>query len=226
MPCLPFPLFPPWRVPQNDTVSVMNTSAKAKPPPHPLAVLLLAAGESARFGGRKQLADINGSPMICHTIKALSTIAGADLFVVLGAFQDDIAPVINAPAHIIKNDNWASGMGSSIAAGMAKIQHHGSYDGVLIALCDQVRLGRADYDKLIAAFDGQTIVAACHDDGFGVPAIFPARMFTALHALSGKAGARKVLNGAHHEVIGVDLPNAAQDIDTQDDLIAMRAQST
>ena len=213
-------------MPQNDTVSVMNTSAKAKPPPHPLAVLLLAAGESARFGGRKQLADINGSPMICHTIKALSTIAGADLFVVLGAFQDDIAPVINAPAHIIKNDNWASGMGSSIAAGMAKIQHHGSYDGVLIALCDQVRLGRADYDKLIAAFDGQTIVAACHDDGFGVPAIFPARMFTALHALSGKAGARKVLNGAHHEVIGVDLPNAAQDIDTQDDLIAMRAQST
>ena len=204
----------------------MNTSAKAKPPPHPLAVLLLAAGESARFGGRKQLSDINGSPMICHTIKALSTIAGADLFVVLGAFQDDIAPVINAPAHIIKNDNWASGMGSSIAAGMAKIQHHGSYDGVLIALCDQVRLGRADYDKLIAAFDGQTIVAACHDDGFGVPAIFPARMFTALHALSGKAGARKVLNGAHHEVIGVDLPNAAQDIDTQDDLIAMCAQST
>ena len=213
-------------MPQNDTVSVMNTSAKAKPPPHPLAVLLLAAGESARFGGRKQLADINGTPMICHTIEALSTIAGADLFVVLGAFQDDIAPVINAPAHIITNDNWASGMGSSIAAGMAKIQHHGSYDGVLIALCDQVRLGPADYDKLIAAFDGQTIVATRHDDGFGVPAIFPAHIFKSLAVLNGQAGARKVLNGAHHEVIGVELPNAADDIDTQDDLIAMRAQNT
>ena len=51
-------------------------------------------------------------------------------------------------------------------------------------------------------------------------------MFKLLAALNGQAGARKVLNGAHHEVIGVDLPNAAQDIDTQDDLIAMRAQST
>ena len=204
----------------------MHTSAKAKPPPHPLAVLLLAAGESARFGGRKQLADINGSPMICHAIEALSTIAGADLFVVLGAFQDEIAPVIDTPAHIITNDNWASGMGSSIAAGMTEIQHHGSYDGVLIALCDQVRLGPADYDKLIAAFDGQNIVATRHDDGFGVPAIFPAHMFKSLAALNGQAGARKVLNGAHHEVIGVDLPNAADDIDTQDDLIAMRVQNT
>ncbi len=225
MPCPPFPLFPPWRVPQNDTVSVMNTPIK--PPPHPLAVLILAAGESARFGGRKQLADINGSPMICHAIEALRpVVAEADLFVVLGAFQDEIGPVIDTSAHIITNDSWASGMGSSIAAGMAKIQHHGSYDGVLIALCDQVRLGRADYDKLITAFNGQTIVAARHDNGFGVPAIFPAHMFKLLAALNGQAGARKVLNGAHHEVIGVDLPNAAQDIDTQDDLIAMRAQST
>ncbi|MEQ9344880.1 MAG: nucleotidyltransferase family protein [Thalassospira sp.] len=189
-----------------------------------LAVLILAAGESARFGGRKQLALINGNPMIRHALDTVNAVVDMQSFVVVGAYSDDIAPVIGSSANVIHNEDWSLGMGSSIACGMTAIAHHGQFEGVLIALCDQVKLTSGDYTKLIKGFDGQHIVAARHTDGFGVPAIFPSHMFETLQSLSGASGARKILNGSHHEVIGIDLPNAATDIDTIDDLKALQSQ--
>lgn len=193
--------------------------------PNPkLATLLLAAGESARFGGRKQLADINGKPMIHHALDALSHLPLPDIFVVLGAYGDDIAPVLDNDLAIIINDNWASGMGSSIAFGMNAIITKGGYDGVLIALCDQINLTGNDYNQLIAAFDGTQIVATRHADGLGVPAIFPNSSFDDLHALSGQIGARKIINSHKGNLVAIDLPNATLDIDTQNDLAKVTHQ--
>jgi molybdenum cofactor cytidylyltransferase len=185
-----------------------------------LATILLAAGESARFGGRKQLARSNGKPMIAHALDALisPSTPATGTFVVLGAFADEIAPVIERDVTILINDDWASGMGSSIACGMNAISNTGPYDGVLIALCDQIHLTPGDYAALIAKFDGTNIVASQHADGFGVPAIFPATMFAELAALSGQIGARKIINRRPSDVTGVALPNAMIDIDTKDDL--------
>lgn len=186
-----------------------------------LAALVLAAGESARFGGRKQLADINGVPMIRHTLDRVAALPGIECFVVLGAFADEIRPIIGSDASIVKNDDWASGMGSSIAAGMTAILEQDRFDGVLIALCDQIELATTDYAKLIGTFDGNDIIATRHPDGLGVPAIFPRATFDTLAALSGTVGARKILNGPAHHGIGIDLPNARFDIDTKDDLKAV-----
>ncbi|WP_417826077.1 nucleotidyltransferase family protein [Thalassospira povalilytica] len=199
---------------------------------HPVpkcAALILAAGESTRFGGRKQLADIHGVPMIRHTIDALASLPGLDRFVVLGAFADEIRPVIGTDCHIVDNPDWASGMGSSIAAGIGAIAKNGDYHAVLIALCDQVRLGRGDYQKLIGSFDGEHIIATRYSGGFGVPALFPASLFSELTILSGPSGARAILNGAVHDVIGLELEAARFDIDTRDDLnavLSMPAGST
>ena len=183
-----------------------------------LAILLLAAGESARFGGRKQLADINGKPMIEHALDALSEMPKSDTFVVLGAYGDEIAPRLDNGVTIITNDKWATGMGSSIACGITKIAHNDAYDGVLIALCDQVNVTGDDYTRLIMAFDGKQIVATRHQDGLGVPAIFPKSVFGNLQSLAGPIGARKIIDRHADKVMAVSLANAALDIDTQDDL--------
>ncbi|MDG4720819.1 MULTISPECIES: nucleotidyltransferase family protein [Thalassospira] len=183
-----------------------------------LAALLLAAGESARFGGRKQLADIKGRPMIGHTLDRLTAVPELECFVVLGAFGDEIAPLVGPAAHIVHNPDWASGMGSSIASGIDAVCAQGAFDGVLITLCDQVALTSMDYDQLIARFDGSQIIATRHKNGFGVPALFPGNLFDSLKGLTGPSGARNILNGSRHDVVGIDLPNARFDIDTQDDL--------
>lgn len=205
-----------WHKPPNNA-TLMMTPCTAIPKPK-LATLLLAAGESARFGGRKQLADINGKPMIEHALDALSGMPKSDTFVVLGAYGDEIAPRLKSGVTIISNEHWATGMGSSIACGMTKIATNGGYDGVLIALCDQVNLTSEDYTRLITAFDGKQIVATRHQDGLGVPAIFPKSVFDDLQSLAGPIGARKIIDRHADKVMAVSIVNAALDIDTQDDL--------
>jgi len=183
-----------------------------------IAGLILAAGESTRFGGRKQLADIDGKSMLEHAIDQLRPIFNDDLYVVLGAFRDEILAVIGNRAKTIANDNWQSGMGSSIAAGIAGICAAGNYDGVLIALVDQVGLTRSDYQKLLNAFDGSHVIASRYKEMNGVPALFPSAYFPELSRMDGTRGAQQVLNNTSHDISAIAMPNAAFDIDTQDDL--------
>jgi len=216
LPCSSNQRLRPWHKPPNNATLMMTPRTDIPKPK--LATLLLAAGESVRFGGRKQLADINGKPMIEHALDALSGMPTSDTFVVLGAYGDEIAPRLNSGVTIIPNEKWATGMGSSIACGMTKIARNGGYDGVLIALCDQVNLTGDDYTRLITAFDGKQIVATRHQDGLGVPAIFPKSVFVDLQSLAGPIGARKIIDRHADNVTAVSLANATLDIDTQDDL--------
>ena len=73
-------------------------------------------------------------------------------------------------------------------------------------------------DNNNSRFDGSQIIATRHKNGFGVPALFPGNLFDSLKGLTGPSGARNILNGSGHDVVGIDLPNARFDIDTQDDL--------
>jgi molybdenum cofactor cytidylyltransferase len=189
-----------------------------------IAGLILAAGESTRFGGRKQLADIDGKPMLEHAIDQLRPIFNDDLYVVLGAFRDEILSVIGNRAKTIANDNWQSGMGSSIAAGIAGICAAGKYDGVLIALGDQVGLTGSDYQKLLNAFDGSHIIASRYKEMNGVPALFPAAYFPELSMMGGARGAQQVLNNSSYNISAIAIPNAEFDIDTPEDLELFSSQ--
>ncbi len=85
-----------------------------------IACLLLAAGNASRFGGKKQLALIDGQPMILHTLNQLTSVFHDDVYIVTGAYADDVRPYVEDRAHVIENDEWLSGMGTSIAKGVER----------------------------------------------------------------------------------------------------------
>ncbi|PKR48030.1 hypothetical protein COO20_25090 [Thalassospira marina] len=184
-----------------------------------LAGIILAAGESARFGGRKQLALIDGKPMICHAIDQLLPVLGDNhLHVVLGAFAGEIAPHLPTSQSYVVNEDWQAGMGSSIAAGINAICRAGDYDGVLIALADQAKLQTLHYQKLCAAFDGQHIIASHYGNKNGVPAIFPKSLFNDLAVLAGQEGAKSILQKHAASLLSVPMDDASFDIDYRSDL--------
>lgn len=186
-----------------------------------LAGLLLAAGASERFGGRKQLAKVSGKSFVRRATDLLAGTCETAPFVVLGAYHDDIVGEVTGRGHIVTNPNWDRGMGNSIAAGMRAILEQASdCDGVLIAVCDQIRLGADDYQKLIDAYDGTGIVATQYPGGLGVPAIFPRNCWEELSELDGPKGAKEMINRKGRPVKAVNLPGALIDIDTKDDLAA------
>ncbi len=182
-----------------------------------IACLVLAAGQGKRFGKLKQLVNINNVPMIKKTLLELKQIFKNNLFVVLGASQNQIAPIIDDLAKPVINDLWRTGMGSSISAGVKELKKN-NYDGILIVLGDHVGIKKNQYKKLIAYFNGEQIVACKYADKYGAPAIFPTFYFSDLECLLGEQGANCLLNKENCKVLGVELEGAETDIDTPNDL--------
>ncbi|MDJ0958712.1 MAG: nucleotidyltransferase family protein [Arenicellales bacterium] len=183
-----------------------------------IAGLLMAAGAGRRFAGCKQLAPINGKPLVRNSLEQLAAVTGTDTYTVLGAYREEILPSISDLTSVIVNADWEEGLGRSIAIGVEKIKGSNRYDAVLIALADQHRLRYQDYMQLINRFDGQRVVAANYDGYPGVPAIFPKNHFDRLCELEGDCGARKMLEKMQAEVEMLALTAALYDIDTTFDL--------
>jgi nicotine blue oxidoreductase len=94
---------------------------------------VLAAGEGRRFGGPKQLALLDGRPLIEHALAALS---GLDhVVVVLGARAEEIRArrTSGAPRSWSARD-WADGMSASLRHGLSALA---GAEEVVITLADQ-----------------------------------------------------------------------------------------
>ena len=186
-------------------------------------LILLAAGQSKRFGGIKQLADIHGLPMICHCLSQyrqdkewLEGITNG--YVVLGANAKLIAKVLpdNIDTYLVPS--WVNGMGYGLAQAIQEVASDTSH--VLIGLADQVALTQKILSQLIdkSKTHPLNIVAAKYAGGLGAPVIFPKKYFLELSQLTGDKGAKVLLQKNIRNVKPVDLPLGIVDIDTTQDL--------
>ena len=80
------------------------------------AGLVLAAGEGRRFGGPKAPAVIDGERLVDRAVRVMREGGCDPVVVVLGAWVGDVPG-----AHIVVNDAWSEGMGSSLRVGLAAL---------------------------------------------------------------------------------------------------------
>ena len=173
-------------------------------------IVLLASGLSRRLGRPKQLLDYRGKPLIRH-VAEIAISAGANETIVVvpaGQFRDLLADL---PVTLIENPDAEEGISAAIrraveAAGEARI---------LFTVCDQPRVTAA---HLRAILDRSApIVATGYSSIAGVPAAFDPGFAPELLALRGDRGARSVIQ-AHPDALDViPFPDAAFDVDTEDD---------
>jgi nicotine blue oxidoreductase len=116
---------------------------------HPrVAGILLAAGEGSRLGQPKALVEIGGQRLADRGVAMLRA-GGADpVIVVTGAAQAE-----PPGALVVHNPEWRTGMGSSLAAGLAALRAlpEGTCTAAVIALADQPLIGSESVRRLIAA---------------------------------------------------------------------------
>ena len=184
------------------------------------AVLVLAAGSSSRMGQSKQLLEVNGVPLLVHSVKEVLAVT-PNVYVVLGSgFEQHQLALHDLPVTIVENKSWQKGMGSSLKLGIAHLlAATPMIDAVIIMVCDQPKLLTAHLQALIAKASGtdKTIVASSYAGTAGVPALFKKEQFTKLLKTDDDAGARKVIRQNPEAVATVDFPDGHVDLDTPED---------
>ncbi|HCF78736.1 MAG TPA: nucleotidyltransferase family protein [Glaciecola sp.] len=194
-----------------------------------IEALLLAAGESKRFNGSKQLALINGKPMLINTLAVLMHTNVELITVVLGAYaqaiqqalnESELSTTRNPKMRTVLALNWQQGMGASIAAGVKNIDEHATH--VFIGLADQVAISAKQCNLMLkqSRENPDNIIAAFYNGKLGAPAIFPKTYFAELATLQNDHGARTILRTNLANIISVPMDEAAKDIDTTADLLS------
>lgn len=185
--------------------------------------VLLAAGSSQRFGGIKQLAELNKLTLLEHAISTYCDKGGlikelSGMTVVLGAHEKIIRANIPHKVNFFIAPNWHSGMGHSLADFVQSLSPRVSH--LLVGLGDQVLLQKEDIQVLIQLSTQcpDAIVSARYNSIVGAPSIFPRAYFNELALLQGDKGAKRLIVRHSAKVKAVDLPNAQFDIDTPQDL--------
>lgn len=187
-----------------------------------IAGVLLAAGSSSRFGSPKQLVKIDDGSLVRRSALTLADAIGNKALVVIGCESDAVkAELTGLNVRSVFNPEWRQGIGSSITAAMKEIDEN--IDAVMITLCDQPNVARTDLTALIELYNSseKSIAAAKYNKTLGVPAIFGRKYFAELAALEGDSGAKKIILSSD-DVAYLEMPNAAIDIDTSDDLLSVQ----
>ena len=188
-----------------------------------VASILLAGGESKRYGGNKLLSPHhNGLPLIQYALQQLHGLNLAGTYVVTGRWHSDVVDVgdiITASAaqdsnstKVCYNPLWREGIASSIRCGLQALMLEKSlmqaacneYTHVLVHLADLASVTTATLQALlneIPSNPNHIIYSQWHKRDLEekvkikatVPAIFPKAAFESLLALSGDKGAKKVI---------------------------------
>lgn len=186
---------------------------------NPVAVVLLAAGTSQRFGSLKQLEMFEGRSLVRRAAET-AVATGLPVFVVTGSKAERVEAELDGLAvTCLRNVDWARGMGGSLSLGASVAGPQAS--ALMVMLADQPLVTVEDLRGVldVHAAEPEAIVAAEYGEGvFGPPCLFPRRDFAALVALEGDRGARALLRQQAERVRRVAMPNAAFDVDTRADL--------
>ncbi|HEY9695518.1 MAG TPA: nucleotidyltransferase family protein [Oculatellaceae cyanobacterium] len=186
-----------------------------------IGLVILAAGASTRMGTPKQLLPYRGQTLIEYIVEQAIASICDPIIVVLGANAEHIQPKLTSfNIQTIKNCSFAEGMSNSIRTGIEVLTAENSYlKGVVLMVCDQPFVSTQLINQLVENYrkDNSLIVASEYNGVLGVPCLFERTLFSHLMALSGDAGARKLIKGFAQDTIGVPAPEVAFDLDTPAD---------
>lgn len=177
-------------------------------------LILLASGYSRRFQGNKLLYELDGMPLIAHTLHKLSALKPHSLIVVTQ--YEEIEKLANDyNAVVVFNTQAREGQSSSIRLGIKR----SDADQAMLCVADQPYLRLETCKKLLELADGEHIICVTCQGILRNPAIFPRKYYQELLALSDEQGGKQILKKYREKVIAVPCGlDEVRDIDKRIDL--------
>jgi molybdenum cofactor cytidylyltransferase len=175
-----------------------------------IGALILAAGQSRRYGSDKRLHPIKNEPMLLATVRQYQDVFD-DLIVVLRASDAAAAELLESlkgdkPVRVVHAQDAALGMGHSLAAGTYAAEQAG-WQYAVVALADMPHIAPRTLhllkDQLLTSHP--TILQPRYKTTPGHPVAFHADLFPDLINLQGDEGARSVIQNHARERVFMDV---------------------
>jgi molybdenum cofactor cytidylyltransferase len=184
--------------------------------------LVLAAGAATRFGSAKQLADLDGRPLLEHAVRAMVAAPVGRVVVVLGSGAEEVLAAVDMHgADAVVCERWAEGQSASLACGLAELS---GCEAVVVTLGDQPLVSPDAIRRVIAGRrEGVAAVRATYGGAPGHPVLLERRLFERMRDVTGDHGARNLLISMQTREIPCDDLGGGQDVDTPAQLDALRA---
>lgn len=189
-----------------------------------IAVVLLAAGQSRRFGGNKQLFRLDGKSLVRRMAETALACRAEKVIVVLGAAAAEVAAeLVGLPLELAENPEFAAGQSGSVRRGLAAAQ---PAEAILFLPVDMPFLRPETLDRLIAAWQGApeaakpAAIVPLYGGQPGAPVLVGRRLFPEVALLEGDQGARVLLRRPAAEIVELPVADAGEgrDLDRPEDL--------
>jgi molybdenum cofactor cytidylyltransferase len=173
------------------------------------------------MGSPKQLLSIDGRPLLEVVVGHACASRLDEVLVVLGAAAGEIRERVDlGRARVIVNPDHASGMASSLRAGLAALDH--DVDRVVVILGDQPEVGGGLIDRLLELQEGSSRPAAAlsFNGLLHPPVVLERELWGDLMSLEGDVGCRAVIRARPELVARLDSAgdlNHPVDLDTPED---------
>ena len=190
--------------------------------------LILAGGESRRFGGPKQLIDWEGRPLLEHMVERVRGWPQVNsIYVVLGARAERIMDRVQLPSvTVVENLEWEEGLASSLRAGLDALIGERTAERALVVLADQPTVPDEVVPRLFEARrrSRRPVIIPRYRFVRGHPVLIDRSLWDRLVAgLKGDQGARNLFLSHPEWVEEVFVASdAPPDIDTPKDLDRLR----
>jgi len=182
----------------------------------PIAGIILAAGESRRFGKPKQLLDWRGQPFVRAVAQSAIRAGLSPVVVVTGSNVVQVeAAISDLPVTIVHNKNWQGGQSSSIKEGIKAIISSQAA-GAIFLLSDQPQVNTAIIHALIEKHAERLypVVAPMILDRRGNPVLFDRVTFPDLMMIEGDTGGRAIFHKHKVEYLPWHDDSLLLDVDT------------
>lgn len=168
-----------------------------------ISAILLAAGQSKRFGNNNKLiTKYKNKNLIQLSLTNIINSNIDNVIVVLGHDQDLIKNKIskNKKIKFVINNKFRSGMASSIKSGLKKINIQTK--GFFVCLGDMPKVNKNIYNKIIKSFNKHNqIIVPYYNNKRGNPVIFPIKYKKKFFKLKGDNGAKKLIKNNCQKII-------------------------
>ena len=184
-----------------------------------ISAILLAAGQSKRMNGENKLSkEIQGIPLIKHSVKNILASSIDELIVVLGHQKETIEKLINKNEKIkfVFNKDFESGIASSIKTGLNNLSE--KTEAFFICLGDMPMVNQNIYNQLIKSINKREIIVPTYKGQQGNPVLFAKSMKEKIINISGDVGAKKILELNKDKILNLEINDqcVTKDFNTQD----------